>query len=159
MYRRTYSNLRDCFSAFAMTYFTMPPYRGSLKENPFIQITHKGAKRQKLIPQSSITLSGSTGIISAVAMTRRHPKRLNSNIVYSYSFDLSTILIKIYSCLRFTRHCVNAVLYLAFPIGEGGNKRNAQLTEEVKQRNFYIYAYSIKLSYMTSIGTPCHFPR
>lgn len=32
---------------------------------------------------------------------------------------------------------------LAFPIGEGGNKRNAQLTEEVKQRNFYIYAYSI----------------
>ena len=35
----------------------------------------------------------------------------------------------------------------------------AQLTEEVKQRNFYIYAYSIKLAYMTSIGTPCHFPR
>ncbi len=34
----------------------------------------------------------------------------------------------------------------------------AQLTEEVKQRNFYIYAYSIKLAYMTSIGTPCHFP-
>ena len=75
---------------------------GKQIKNPFIQITHKGAKRQKLIPLSSITLSGSTGIISAVAITRRHPKRLNSDIVYSYSFDLSTILIKIYSCLRFT---------------------------------------------------------
>ena len=83
------------------------PDRESIK-NPFIQITHKGAKRQKeLIPQSSITLSGSTGIISAVAITHRHPKRLNLIIVYSYSFNLSTILIMIFSVIahRNDKYC------------------------------------------------------
>ena len=139
----------------------LPSLSGKQIKNPSTRITHKGAKRQKTHSPVKHYLVGFNGY----NLSRSDDAQAPQAIKFGYSIFLFFRFVNDFDYNIF-RHCpiyypvIASMPYFILPSLSGKVATSvAQLTEEVKQRNFYIYAYSIKLSYMTSIGTPCHFPR
>ena len=138
MYRRTYSNLRDCFTAFAMTYFTTPSLSGKQIKNPSTRITHKGAKRQKTHSPVKHYLVGFNGY----NLSRSDDAQAPQAIKFEYSIFLFFRFVNDFDYNIF-RHCplyypvIAPMPYFILPSPLGGRWRRSRRMRGTDKGNAY----------------------